>query len=415
MTQVADRVTSMTTPQTSPQTPNDPSDIVILGARRTPQGKLLGQLSTLTATQLGGRAIAAALESAGVRPEQVGQVIMGQVVQSDAGQNPARQAAVEGGIGLDVPAVTVNSVCLSGLRAIADAARLLRLGEAEVVVAGGQESMSGAPHLLPGARRGVAYGSVTGVDSLERDALTDAFDRRSMGVNTDEGNAQFTISREQQDEVAASSHQRAAAAWEDGSFDAEIAPVEVTVRKKGTVTIDRDEGIRPETTVDTLAGLRPAFTPDGSITAGNSSPISDGAAATVLSTRAFATAHGLEPLATIVGWAHTAGPDTLLHAQPARATRAALERAGWSVGDLDFLEINEAFGAVAVETLRELDYPLERTNIHGGAIALGHPVGASGARIVVHAAHELARRGGGRAAVAICGGGGQGDALLLAR
>lgn len=414
MTSVADRVTSMTTPQTSPQTP-DPSDIVILGARRTPQGKLLGQLSTLTATQLGGYAIAAALESAGVRPDQVDQVIMGQVVQSDAGQNPARQAAVEAGIGLDVPAVTVNSVCLSGLRAITDAARLLRLGEAEVVVAGGQESMSSAPHLLPGARRGVAYGSVTAVDSLERDALTDAFDQRSMGVNTDEGNGQFTISREQQDEVAALSHQRAAAAWEDGSFNTEIAPVEVTVRKKGTVTIDRDEGIRPETTVDTLAGLRPAFTPDGSITAGNSSPISDGAAATVLSTRAFAEAHGLEPLATIVGWANTAGPDTLLHAQPARATRAALEQAGWSTGDLDFLEINEAFGAVAVASLQELAYPLERTNIHGGAIALGHPVGASGARIVVHAAHELARRGGGRAAVSICGGGGQGDALLLAR
>ncbi|BAC17541.1 acetyl-CoA C-acetyltransferase [Corynebacterium efficiens YS-314] len=400
---------------TSSKTPNDPSDIVILGARRTPQGKLLGQLSTLTATQLGGRAIAAALESAGVRPDQVDQVIMGQVVQSDAGQNPARQAAVEAGIGLDVPAVTVNSVCLSGLRAITDAARLLRLGEAEVVVAGGQESMSGAPHLLPGARRGVAYGSVTAVDSLERDALTDAFDQRSMGVNTDEGNGQFTISREQQDEVAALSHQRAAAAWEEGAFDAEITPVEVTVRKKGTITIDRDEGIRPETTVDSLAGLRPAFTPDGSITAGNSSPISDGAAATVLSTRAFAEAHGLEPLATIVGWANTAGPDTLLHAQPARATRAVLERAGWSTGDLDFLEINEAFGAVAVESLRELDYPLERTNIHGGAIALGHPVGTSGARIVVHAAHELARRGGGRAAVSICGGGGQGDALLLAR
>lgn len=405
----------MTTPQTSPQTSNHPSDIVILGARRTPQGKLLGQLSMLTATQLGGRAIAAALESAGVRPEQVDQVIMGQVIQANAGQNPARQAAVEAGIGLDVPAMTVNSVCLSGLRAITDAARLLRLGEAEVVVAGGQESMSGAPHLLPGARRGVAYGAIAAVDSLERDALTDAFDHRSMGVNTDEGNGTFTISREQQDEVAALSHQRAAAAWEEGVFDAEIAPVEVTVRKKGTVTIDRDEGIRPETTVDTLAGLRPAFTPDGSITAGNSSPISDGAAATVLSTRAFAEAHGLEPLATIVGWANTAGPDTLLHAQPARATRVALAGAGWSTGDLDFLEINEAFGAVAVESLRELDYPLDRTNIHGGAIALGHPVGTSGARIVVHAAHELARRGGGRAAVAICGGGGQGDALLLAR
>ncbi len=340
---------------------------------------------------------------------------MGQVVQSNSGQNPARQAAVEAGISLDVPALTVNSVCLSGLRAITDAARLIRLGEAQVVVAGGQESMSNAPHLLPGARKGVSYGSINSMDSLERDALTDAFDQQSMGVNTDEGNIRFGVSRQAQDEIAAASHQRAAAAWDSGTFDAEIAPVEMDIPRKGQVVIDRDEGIRPDTTTDTLSGLRPTFIPDGTITAGNSSPLSDGAAATVLATREFAASRGLEPLATIVGWANTAGPDTLLHAQPARATRAVLDKFGWEINDLDFLEINEAFGAVAAESLRLLDYPAERTNIHGGAIALGHPVGASGARIVVHAAHELARRGAGRAGVSICGGGGQGDALLLAR
>lgn len=392
-----------------------PTDIVILGARRTPQGKLLGQLSPLTATQLGGYAIAAALDSAGILPTDVDQVIMGQVVQANSGQNPARQAAVEAGISLDVPALTLNSVCLSGLRAITDAARLIRLGEAQVVVAGGQESMSNAPHLLPGARQGVPYGSISSVDSLERDALTDAFDHQSMGVNTDEGNNRMGVPRRSQDEIAAASHQRAAAAWDSGVFDAEIAPVEVSVRRKGQVTIDRDEGIRPETTPDTLAGLRPAFIQDGTITAGNSSPISDGAAATVLATREYAEAHGIEPLATIVGWVNTAGPDTLLHSQPARATRAVVDKAGWDIADLDFLEINEAFAAVTVESLRILNYPADRTNIHGGAIALGHPVGASGARIVVHAAHELARRGSGRAGVSICGGGGQGDALLLAR
>lgn len=405
---LGNRVTAMTFT-------TSPHDIVILGARRTPQGKLLGQLAPLTATQLGGRAIAAAIESAGILPTDIDQVIMGQVVQSNSGQNPARQAAVEAGISLDVPALTVNSVCLSGLRAITDAARLIRLGEAQVVVAGGQESMSNAPHLLPGARKGVSYGSINSMDSLERDALTDAFDQQSMGVNTDEGNIRFGVSRQAQDEIAAASHQRAAAAWDSGTFDAEIAPVEVDIPRKGQVVIDRDEGIRPDTTTDTLSGLRPTFIPDGTITAGNSSPLSDGAAATVLATREFAASRGLEPLATIVGWANTAGPDTLLHAQPARATRAVLDRFGWEINDLDFLEINEAFGAVAAESLRLLDYPAERTNIHGGAIALGHPVGASGARIVVHAAHELARRGAGRAGVSICGGGGQGDALLLAR
>ncbi len=392
-----------------------PTDIVILGAKRTPHGKLLGQLSGLSAVSLGAHAISAAIESSGIDAGDIDHVIMGHVVQSDSGQNPARQAAVNAGISLDIPAVTVNSVCLSGLRAIMDAARLVRLGEAEVIVAGGQESMSTAPHLLPGARRGTAYGAINAHDALERDALTDAFDHNSMGVNTDEANHRFGISRADQDAVAAASHQRAAAAREAGLFDAEITPIEVPRRKKDPLNIDQDEGIRSDTTTEGLAGLRPAFISDGTITAGNSSPISDGAAAVIITTRRWADARGIEPLATITAWANSAGPDTTLHAQPARALLRAVGTAGWAVDDLDFLEINEAFGAVVVESLRKLNYPLERTNIHGGAIALGHPVGASGARLVVHAAHELARRGSGHAAVSICGGGGQGDALLLQR
>lgn len=392
-----------------------PDDIVIIGARRTPQGKLLGQLAAVNAVTLGATAIRSAVEAADIDVAEVDQVIMGQVVQADAGQNPARQAAVEAGIPMATPAMTVNSVCLSGLRAIIDAARLLRLGEAGVVVAGGQESMSNAPHLLRGARKGVAFGTVPAVDALERDALSDAFDHGSMGVNTEQGNTSLAITRERQDEVAMASHQRAAAAWEEGVFTDEIAVVDVPQRKGDLVRVDRDQGIRPESTVETLGKLRPAFAKDGTITAGNSSPISDGAAAVVLTTREWAEARGIEVLATLGVAAHVAGPDTSLHMQPAGAIRAAVDRSRWSLSDLDFIEINEAFGAVAVASLAELGYPLEKTNIHGGAIALGHPVGASGGRLVVHAAHELARRGTGRAAVALCGGGGQGDALLLWR
>lgn len=392
-----------------------PDDIVIIGARRTPQGKLLGQLAAVNAVTLGATAIRSAVEAADIDVAEVDQVIMGQVVQADAGQNPARQAAVEAGIPMATPAMTVNSVCLSGLRAIIDAARLLRLGEAAVVVAGGQESMSNAPHLLRGARKGVAFGTVPAVDALERDALSDAFDHGSMGVNTEQGNTSLAITRERQDEVAMASHQRAAAAWEEGVFTDEIAVVDVPQRKGDLVRVDRDQGIRPESTVETLGKLRPAFAKDGTITAGNSSPISDGAAAVVLTTREWAEARGIEVLATLGVAAHVAGPDTSLHMQPAGAIRAAVDRSRWSLSDLDFIEINEAFGAVAVASLAELGYPLEKTNIHGGAIALGHPVGASGGRLVVHAAHELARRGTGRAAVALCGGGGQGDALLLWR
>lgn len=392
---------------------SSPNDVVIVGARRTPQGKLLGQLAQVDAVTLGATALQAAMESSGVQADQIDAVIFGQVVQANAGQNPARQTAVAAGLPLECPAVTVNSVCLSGLRAIIDAARLIRLGEARVVAAGGQESMSQAPHMIPGSRTGRAYGSQPLVDSLERDALTDAFDHDSMGVNTDRGNQERGLDRRSQDEIAAASHQRAAAAWESGAFNAEIAPVTVPQRKGDPVIVDRDQGIRPDSTADSLAGLRPAFLPDGTITAGNASPISDGAAAAILTTRGWAEEHNVPVLATIGGWGHVGGPDTSLHTQPANAIARALDTSGWSVADLDFLEINEAFASVSVATARELGVTQDVVNIHGGAIALGHPVGASGARLVVHAAQELVRRGGGRSAVALCGGGGQGDALLL--
>lgn len=399
----------MTTPQPTAD------DVVIVGARRTPQGKLLGQLSTIDAIDLGATAIKAAVADAGIGTDAIDAVLMGHVIQAGQGQNPARQAAVAAGIDINTPAVTVNSVCLSGLRAIVDGARLIRLGEAQVVVAGGQESMSKAPFVLPDARTGRAYGAGRVLDSVEHDALTDAFDHNSMGVGTEEGNASRSIDRTSQDEVAAASHQRAAHAIADGVFSAEIAAVTVPQRRGDDLVVDTDQGVRPDTTVETLAKLRPAFAESGTITAGNSSPISDGASAVVLTTRALAEEKGLEILATVGAAGEVAGPDTSLHSQPANAIRTAADKAGWQVADLDFIEINEAFGAVVVQSLKDLDYPLDKTNIHGGAIALGHPVGASGGRLVVHAAHELARRKTGRTAVSLCGGGGQGEALLLWR
>ena len=390
-------------------------DVVILAGARTPQGRLNGQLAPFTAVELGSKAIAAAVARSGVDVGDVDRVIMGQVLQAGAGQNPARQSAVGGGIGWNVPAVTINKVCLSGLTAVIDAARLIRSGEASVVVAGGQESMTRAPHILPGSRQGWAYGAIEALDVAARDGLTDAFDDDSMGLSTERGNIRLNISRTAQDEVAAASHQRAAAAVEAGVFDAEIVPVSVPQRKGEPLVLTRDEGIRPQTTVETLAGLRPAFTADGAITAGNSSPLSDGASALVLSSRAYADEHGLAWLAVVGSPGQVAGPDNSLHSQPSHAIAKALSTAGWSVADLDFVEINEAFGSVAVQSLRDLDLPLEKCNIHGGAIALGHPIGVSGARLALHAAMELGRRGSGRAAVSLCGGGGQGEALLLFR
>ena len=391
-----------------------PEDIVIVGASRTAQGKMLGALASKTAVDLGATAISTALERAGVAAETVGHVIMGQVVQAAAGQNPAKQSAVAAGVPVSTPAETVNKVCLSGLDAVIHGSRLLRLGDAEVVVAGGQESMTNAPHLAAGVRAGAKFGSLALQDSLERDGLTDPVHGTAMGVETEEGNTTRGITRAEQDRVAALSNQRAEAAIADGTFADEIAPVEVKTRK-GVTVVDTDEGVRPGTTEESLAGLRPAFAKDGTITAASASQISDGAAAVVLTTRAYAEANGLQVVAALGAYGQTAGPDTFLHSQPAQAVAAALGKAGWEASDLDFLEINEAFAAVVVQSLRDLDYPLEQTNIHGGGIALGHPIGCSGARLVVAAAHELNRRGGGKAAVSLCGGGGQGDALILWR
>ena len=391
------------------------TDVVILGAARTPQGRLNGQLASFTAVELGAHAIKAALEASGVDAGRVDAVIMGQVLQAGAGQNPARQSAIGAGIGWNVPTVTINKVCLSGLTAVIDAARMIRSGDATVVVAGGQESMTRAPHLLPGSRQGWTYGAIQALDVAAHDGLTDAFDGQSMGLSTETKNLTLGIDRTSQDNVAAQSHQRAALAVKNGVFDDEIAPISVVQRKGDPVVVSTDEGVRPNTSVETLAGLRAAFVSDGTITAGNSSPLSDGAAALVLTTRAFAEENGLEYLAVVGKPGQVAGPDNSLHSQPSNAIKEALSRAGWIMADLDFIEINEAFGSVAVQSLRDLDYPLEKCNLHGGAIALGHPIGASGARLALHAAHELKRRGSGRAAVSLCGGGGQGEALLLYR
>jgi acetyl-CoA C-acetyltransferase len=393
----------------------DTTDVVILAAARTPQGRLNGQLASFTAVELGAHAIKAALAASGVDSDRVDAVIMGQVLQAGAGQNPARQSAIGAGIGWNVPAVTINKVCLSGLTAVIDAARMIRSGDATVVVAGGQESMTRAPHLLPGSRQGWTYGAIQALDVAAHDGLTDAFDGQSMGLSTETGNLALGIDRTSQDNVAAHSHQRAALAAKNGLFDDEIAPISVKQRKGDPVVVSTDEGVRPNTSIESLAGLRAAFVTDGTITAGNSSPLSDGASALVLTSRRFADDNGLDYLAVVGKPGQVAGPDNSLHAQPANAIRNALARAGWAAGDLDFIEINEAFGSVAVQSLKDLDYPLEKCNIHGGAIALGHPIGASGARLALHAAHELKRRGTGKAAVSLCGGGGQGEALLLYR
>ncbi|MCD1145397.1 acetyl-CoA C-acetyltransferase [Kocuria sp. LUK] len=394
---------------------SSPTDVVVLSGARTPQGKILGQLASFTAAELGAHAVRHALERAGVAPEQVDYVLMGHVLQAGAGQNPARQAAVTAGIPLDVPAETVNKVCLSGLVAVTHAARMIRAGEAEVVVAGGQESMTNAPHLALGVRQGKSYGDLKLEDAVAKDGLVDVAACVSMGSLTESGNGERAISRAEQDEVAAQSHRRAARAAEEGVFREEIAPVTVPQRKGDPLVVDTDQGVRPEATAESMARLRPAFAPDGTITAGNSSPLSDGAAALVLSTREYAQRHGLEWLAVVGAPGQVAGPDTSLHSQPSRAIEAAVAKAGWSVQDLDFIEINEAFASVLIQSLRDLDYPLERANIHGGAVAVGHPIGASGARLALHAAFELARRGTGKAAVSLCGGGGQGEALLLHR
>jgi acetyl-CoA C-acetyltransferase len=395
-----------------------PDDVVVVAAARTPQGRLGGALAPLSAVDLGAVAARAALATAAPLADTVNAVIFGQVLQAGAGQNPARQTAVAAGLSLDVPAVTVNKVCLSGLTAVIDGARLLRTGEASVVLVGGQESMTNAPHLLPGARAGFTYGEATLLDAVARDGLTDAFDGRAMGLGTEEDNAgDAYVARAEQDAYAAASHQRAARATKDGVLAPELAPVEVPQRRGDAVVVRADEGVRPDTSPESLARLRPAFSPDGTITAGNASQISDGAAALVLTTRGRADAAGVPVLATVRSAGQVAGPDRSLHSQPARAIGAALDRQGWSPGDLHHVEINEAFAAVAVVSTRVLGLDPALVNPHGGGISLGHPIGASGARLVAHATHVLARRQAdglpGRAAVGLCGGGGQGDALLL--
>jgi acetyl-CoA C-acetyltransferase len=377
-------------------------------------GRLLGQLSSFSATDLGGHAIRGALARAGVSPDQVQYVIMGQVLTAGAGQIPARQAAVNGGISMDVPALTINKVCLSGLDAIALADQLIRAGEFDVVVAGGMESMSQAPHLLTGSREGFKYGDVTMKDHIALDGLWDAFTDQAMGGLTEAANAgDGAFTREEQDAFAARSHQLAARAWKDGLFEREVVPLEIAQRKGDPIPVTEDEGIRPDTTVESLARLRPAFRPDGTITAGSASPISDGAAAVVVMSQAKARELGLRWIAEIGAHGVVAGPDSTLQTQPSRAIRAALAKEGLEPDALDLIEINEAFAAVGLAATRDLGVDPERVNVNGGAIALGHPIGMSGARLVLHLALELGRRGGGIGAASLCGGGGQGDALVL--
>jgi acetyl-CoA C-acetyltransferase len=388
---------------------------VILGGARTPFGRFRGGLAPLSASDLGAHAIRAAIERAGVTAEQIEAVIVGQVIQAGAGQGPARQASLGAGIGWDVPTVTVNKLCLSGLTAVIDAARMIRAGEADIVVAAGQESMTNAPHLVKGLRVGLTIGDTPLVDSLNYDGLQDPFSGELMGAATDAGNPALGISREEQDQVAARSHQRAEAARAAGIFDAEIAPLAVAQRRGPDLTVDSDEGIRPDTTAESLAALRPAFSTaaHATITAGSASPISDGAAAVVIASKAAAEAAGWAWIAEIGAHGQTAGPDASLHSQPSRAIQAALKREDMTVDDLDLIEINEAFAAVLIQSANDLGVETDRINADGGAIALGHPVGASGARLVLHQALALQRSGSGTGVVALCGGGGQGEALIL--
>jgi acetyl-CoA C-acetyltransferase len=393
---------------------NTVTEAVIVAGARTPIGRLLGGLKGFSAAELGGVAIKSALERSGVSPEQVDYVVMGQVLQAGAGQIPARQAAVNAGIPMSVPAMTLNKVCLSGVNAIAHADQLVRLGEYDIVVAGGMESMTNAPHLLPKSRSGFKYGDVTMTDHMALDGLWDAFTDQAMGALTEQCNAEgLGLTREEQDEFAARSHQRAALAWKNGVFDDEVTPVEVPNRRGEPTWVREDEGVRGDTTTETLAKLRPAFAKDGTITAGSASQISDGACAVVVMTKAKAEELGLTWLAVIGASASVAGPDSTLQMQPANAIAEACQREGIAPADLDLIEINEAFAAVGIASARELGIADDKVNVNGGAIAVGHPIGMSGARIVLHLALELARRGGGIGAAALCGGGGQGDALIV--
>jgi acetyl-CoA C-acetyltransferase len=387
---------------------------VIVAAARTPIGKLSGALAGFSGADLGGIAIKAALERAGIDAEQVDYVLMGQVLQAGTGQITARQAAAKAGIPMTVPAMTVNKVCLSGINAIYLADQMIQAGDAEVVVAGGMESMTQAPYLLPKAREGYRMGNGELVDSMVNDGLWCAFDCVHMGTGTDKYAGQVGgLTREAQDELAAKSHERAAAAQKEGRFADEITPVEIPQRKGDPIVVDSDEGVRPGTTADTLGNLKPAFGKDGTITAGNASQISDGGAALVVTSRDKADELGVEPLAELAGYGMVAGPDPSLLTQPSRAIKRALDQADLAVSDIDLFELNEAFAAVGIASMRDLSISDDIVNVNGGAIALGHPVGMSGARVVLTLINELRRRGGGTGAAALCGGGGQGDAAIV--
>jgi acetyl-CoA C-acetyltransferase len=387
---------------------------VIVGSARTPIGKLSGALAGMSATDLGGLAIKAALERAGVGAEQVDYVLMGQVLLGGQGQITARQAAVKAGLPMTVPATTVNKVCLSGINAIYLADQMIAAGDAEVVVAGGMESMTNAPYLLPGARAGYRMGNNEVVDSLINDGLWCAFDAVHMGAGTENYVGQVGgITRDAQDELAAKSHERAAAAQKEGRFADEITPVSIKQRKGDPVIFDTDEGVRPGTTSESLGGLRPAFSKDGTITAGNASQISDGAAAVIVMSKAKAEELGATPLAELIGYGMVAGPDPSLLTQPSRAIKRALERDDMTPSDVDLFELNEAFAAVGIASMRDLGISDDIVNVNGGAIALGHPIGMSGTRVVMTLINELRRRGGGVGAAALCGGGGQGDAAII--
>jgi acetyl-CoA C-acetyltransferase len=390
-----------------------PGSVIVTGAR-TPIGKLAGALAGFSAMDLGGFAIAAALEKAGVKPEDVDYVFMGQVLQAGQGQITARQAAVKAGIPMTVPATTINKVCLSGLNTIYLADQLIANGEADIVVAGGMESMTKAPHLLPGARAGYRFGDGTLVDSMAFDGLFCAFDVCAMGAGTEKyTKAANGITRDRQDAFAATSHERASAAMKEGRLADEITPVSIPQRKGDPIVVESDEGVRPGTTAESLGGLRPAFDADGTITAGNASQISDGGAAVIMMSRAEAERRGVSPLGEFVSYGQVAGPDASLLTQPSRAINLALEKAGKSVSDLGLIEINEAFAAVGLASIDDLGVTDENVNVNGGAIALGHPIGMSGTRLALSLLLELQRRGGGLGAAALCGGGGQGDALVV--
>jgi acetyl-CoA C-acetyltransferase len=390
-----------------------PGSVIVAGAR-TPIGKLSGALGSFSAAQLGAIAIRAALERSATRPEEVDYVIMGQVLLAGTGQVPARQAATGAGIPMTTPAAVVNKVCLSGLNAIYQADLMIAAGDAEIIVAGGMESMTSSPHLLLGARQGYRIGDAVLHDALMYDGLEDATSHEAMGLDSEHYLPQYpSVTRERQDAFAAASHERAARATKDGLLATEITPVEVPQRRGNPLLVETDEGIRPGTTEEGLAGLRPAFAPDGSITAGNASQISDGASAVVVMSEAAAERHGIEPLGRVVSYGMVAGPDTCLMTQPSRSTARALERGGLSVSDVDLYEFNEAFAAVALAAIDDLALPLDVVNPNGGAIALGHPIGASGNRLALTLLHELRRRGGGVGVAALCGGGGQGDARVV--